>query len=90
MLDAARQSLFAGRYQEAIAAYQAVLKRDPKNVDAITHMGLILATGGHSDQALEAFQKATTIDPNYPPAYLYRGQVLYEMKQDYQRASQPK
>ena len=30
MLAAARQSLFEGRYQEAIAAYQAVLKRDPK------------------------------------------------------------
>src|SRR2546422_3312402 len=31
----ARASLFAGRYGEAIAAYQAVLKRDPKNVDAL-------------------------------------------------------
>lgn len=88
MLDAARQSLFAGRYQEAIAAYQAVLKRDPKNVDAITHMGLIVATGGHGDTALETFQKALAIDPNYPPAHLYRGQVLYEMKQDYEGAIQ--
>jgi tetratricopeptide (TPR) repeat protein len=88
MLEAARQSLFAGRYQEAIAAYQAVLKRDPKNVDAITHMGLIVATGGHGDSALEAFQKAIALDPSYPPAYLYRGQVLYETKQDYRGAIQ--
>jgi len=28
MLSAARTSLFAGRYGEAIAAYQAILKRD--------------------------------------------------------------
>ncbi|HEX4993457.1 MAG TPA: hypothetical protein VFX87_00750, partial [Methylomirabilota bacterium] len=34
MLSAARQSLFEGRYPEAIAAYQAVLKRDERNVDA--------------------------------------------------------
>src|SRR5439155_4827 len=34
MLQAARASLFEGRYGEAIAADQAVLKRDPKNVDA--------------------------------------------------------
>lgn len=88
MLEAARQSLFAGRYQEAIAAYQAVLKRDPKNVDAITHMGLIVATGGHGDSALEAFDRALSLDPNYPPAYLYRGQVLYETKQDYKGAIQ--
>lgn len=86
MLEAARQSLFAGRYQEAIAAYQAVLKRDPRNVDAMTHLGLIVAIGGHSEAALETFEKALALDPNYPPTYLYQGQVLYETKQDYQGA----
>lgn len=83
MLQAARQSLAAGRYQEAIAAYQAVLKRDERNVDAMTHLALIVAIGGHADSALETWAKALTLDPDYPPAYLYRGQVLYEVKQDY-------
>ena len=83
MLQAARQSLFEGRYSEAIAAYQAVLKRDEHNVDAMTHLGLIVAVGGHADSALETFDKALKIDPKYAPAYLYRGQVLYEQKQDY-------
>jgi len=82
MLAAARQSLFEGRYQEAIAAYQAVLKRDPKNVDAMTHLGLIVAMGGHADAALETFEKALALDPKYGPALLYKGQVLYEVKQD--------
>ena len=83
MLRAARQSLFDGRYSEAIAAYQAVLKRDGRNVDAMTHMALIVALGGHADTALETLDKALNIDPKYAPAYLYRGQVLYEQKQDY-------
>ena len=83
MLQAARQSLFEGRYSEAIAAYQAVLKRDERNVDAMTHLGLIVAVGGHADSALETFDRALKIDPKYAPAYLYRGQVLYEQKQDY-------
>ena len=83
MLEAARESLTAGRYPEAIAAYQAVLKRDAKNVDAMTHLGLIVAMGGHADAALETFDKALTIDPKFAPALLYRGQVLYEVKQDY-------
>jgi tetratricopeptide (TPR) repeat protein len=83
MLNAARQSLMEGRYAEAIAAYQAVLKRDPRNVDAMTHLGLIVAIGGHSDTALETFDKAAQIDPGYAPLYLYRGQVLFEAKQDY-------
>jgi tetratricopeptide (TPR) repeat protein len=82
MLQAARSSLFEGRYGEAIAAYQAILKRDPKNVDAMTHLALIVAIGGHADAALEALDKALSLDPNYPPALLYRGQVLYESKQD--------
>jgi len=85
MLQAARSSLAAGRYSEAIAAYQAVLKRDPSNVDATTHLGLILAVGGgpeHADRALEIFDRALATDPNYLPALLYRGQVLYEAKND--------
>jgi tetratricopeptide (TPR) repeat protein len=89
MLQAARTSLFARRYNEAIAAYQAVLKRDPNNVDAMTHMGLIAAIaaqGEHGgemvDRALDLFERALAQDPNYPPALLYRGQVLYEVRKD--------
>ena len=89
MLQAARASLFAGRYGEAIAAYQAVLKRDPDNVDAMTHMGLIAsiaAQGEHGPEmvtrALQLFDKALALDPDYPPALLYRGQVLYEARKD--------
>jgi tetratricopeptide (TPR) repeat protein len=82
MLKAARESLFAGRYSDAISAYQAILKRDPKNVDALTHLGLIVAMGGHADQALETIGRALALDPNYPPALLFRGQILYESKKD--------
>jgi tetratricopeptide (TPR) repeat protein len=89
MLQAARESLFAGRYSEAIAAYQAVLKRDPNNVDALTHMGLIAAVaarGEHGpemvDRGLGLLDRALKLSPDYPPALLYRGQVLYEAKKD--------
>src|SRR5262249_57303974 len=80
MLQAARSSLQQGRYSEAIAAYQAVLKRDPNNVDATTHLGLILAVGGgpdHADRALEIFHRALSIDPPYLPPPPYRGRVLH-------------
>ncbi len=89
MLQAARQSLFAGRPQEASAAYQAVLKRDPQNVDALTHLGLLLILSADGEQraqlvdhGLQLFDRALGIDPNYAPALFYRGQVLYEVKRD--------
>jgi tetratricopeptide (TPR) repeat protein len=89
MLEAARQSLFAGRTREAATAYQAVLKRDRDNVDALTHLGLILAMSAEGpqggelvDHALQLFDRALTRDPDYAPALLYRGEVLYRVKQD--------
>ena len=82
MLQAARISLFAGRYDEAITAYQAVLRRDPENVDALAHFGLIVGMGGDVDQALQVIDRVLARDPNYPPALLYRGQILYEAKKD--------
>ena len=86
MLDAAHQALDAGQFQQAIAAYQAVLKRDPKNVEAITHLGVILSVASHTDQALEAFDKALAINPKYAHAWWDKARVLYEAKQDYQGA----
>jgi tetratricopeptide (TPR) repeat protein len=90
MLAAARGALFEGQYSQAMQAYSAVLKRDPDNVDALTHMGLIAAIAAQgnehgpemTDRALGLFDRALAKDPNYAPALLYRGQVLYEMKKD--------
>jgi cytochrome c-type biogenesis protein CcmH/NrfG len=83
MLEAARASLFAGRVQEAFMAYRALLEREPDNVDALTHLALIAARiEGHEDDALRLLDRALALDARYPPALLYRGQILYERKRD--------
>ncbi len=82
MLEAAHASLDAGRYQEAIAAYTAILKRDQRNVNAITHLGVILAIAGHHAEALEAFDRALAIEPDYAHALWDKAGVL-ETRQDY-------
>jgi tetratricopeptide (TPR) repeat protein len=87
MLAAAHQSLDAGRYQEAIAAYKAVLRREPQNVEAITHLGVILGLAGHADGALEAFDRALAIDSGYAHAWWDRAGVLQDQKQDYRGAA---
>jgi tetratricopeptide (TPR) repeat protein len=82
MLQAAHASLDAGRYQEAIAAYKAILRRDPRNVEAITHLGVILALAGHQADALEAFDRALAIDPNYAHA-LWDKAGVQEAREDH-------
>jgi len=83
MLQAARASLNAGRYEEAVAAYQAVLKREPENVDALTHFGAILAIAGHTDPALGNLDRALALQPDYAEALWYKAGVLYQLRQDY-------
>jgi tetratricopeptide (TPR) repeat protein len=83
MLESARQHLDQGRYKEAMAGYQAVLRQDAGNVEALTRIGLILAIGGHADSALESFDRIITSNPDYPLAYFYRGQVFFRAKKDY-------
>jgi tetratricopeptide (TPR) repeat protein len=82
MLDAARASLFAGRYADALAAYQAILTREPDNASALAHVGLMAAMANHPDKALELIDRALAIDPTLPPALLFRGQVLRDAKGD--------
>jgi tetratricopeptide (TPR) repeat protein len=83
MLQAANQQLNQGRYKEALAGYQAVLREEPGNVDALTRVGLLLAIGGHPDSALERFDQIITAHPDHALAYFYRGQVLFRARQDY-------
>ena len=79
MLQAARGSLSERRYSEAIAAYQAVLKRDPKNLDAMTH-STHLAIGG---TPTTRWRRSTSAPSTPIPARAaYRGQILYEAKKD--------
>jgi cytochrome c-type biogenesis protein CcmH/NrfG len=34
------------------------------------------------DHGVQLFDRALALDPNYPPALFYKGQVLYDVKQD--------
>ncbi|HEV8674804.1 MAG TPA: tetratricopeptide repeat protein [Methylomirabilota bacterium] len=83
MLQAARASFDAGRYDEAAAAYQAVLKRQPENVDALTHVGALLAMAGHVDAALSHFDRALGLRPDDPEALWFKAGILYQLRHDY-------
>jgi len=83
MLRAARASFEAGRYEEAAAAYQAVLKRQPENVDALTHFGALLAMAGHVEAGLGHLERALALRGDDPEALWYKAGVLYRLRHDY-------
>jgi tetratricopeptide (TPR) repeat protein len=64
----AHVALDEGQLPAAITAYRRVLDREPKNAEALTHMGVILYQAGHVDEALARIEEALAVDPAYAHA----------------------
>src|SRR4029077_18708752 len=61
---AARKNVEEGKYRTAEKQYQTVLAKDPKNLDALSHLGVIYFRTGKIRSAESTLQKALTIAPN--------------------------
>jgi tetratricopeptide (TPR) repeat protein len=81
-LDQARQLMGQGKALEAIKLYDAVLRDDPANAEALAYRGWLLKLAGLPDQALASLERAVAADPSYPDAHFFRGMVLYQDKHD--------
>lgn len=86
LLAFAHLALDEGQLPAAIWAYKRVLAREPRNVEAITHMGLILYQGKHLDEALARIEEAIRLDPKYAHAHWDRANLLLTGKKDYAAA----
>jgi cytochrome c-type biogenesis protein CcmH/NrfG len=75
----------AGRPQNAIPRYQAVLAKDPNNVAALDGLALILVASGSNDGAIVAADKVLAQRPKDPDALFVKGLALYG-KQDWNGA----
>lgn len=87
LLEVAHGALDQGRLAEARNIYQRVLARDPRNVEAITHLGAVLYQEGHVDEALVRVEEALRIDPSYIHAHWDRTQYLFYAKRDFPAAA---
>jgi tetratricopeptide (TPR) repeat protein len=88
LLAFAHLALDEGQLPAAIWAYKRVLAREPRNVEAITHMGLILYQGKHLDEALARIEEAIRLDPKYAHAHWDRANLLLTGKKDYAAAQE--
>jgi tetratricopeptide (TPR) repeat protein len=86
LLRYAHIALDQGRIDEARRAYERVLAREPRNVEAITHIGAVLYAGDRVDEALAKVEEALRIDPRYIHAHWDRVQYLFQAKRDYPAA----
>jgi tetratricopeptide (TPR) repeat protein len=70
------------RFEDAVRAFGACLKLDPKNVKAEDYLGLSYEGLGRTDDALAAYRTAITLDadgtPKTPGPYLDLGTLLVE------------
>jgi tetratricopeptide (TPR) repeat protein len=86
LLEFAHVALDNHRIEEARRVYAQVLARDPKNVEAITHLGAVLFEEGRVDEALAKVDDALRIDPGYIHALWDRTQYLFHGKRDFPAA----
>ncbi len=61
----------------AKAQYDMVLLRQPDNVRALVHAGLVLEDLGRKDDALVRYRQATEVAPDDPRPFVNLGSLLY-------------
>ncbi len=83
LLELAHAALDQGRIAEARDTYGRVLAREPRNVEAITHLGAVAYQEGRVDEALAKVDEALRIDPGYIHAHWDRTQYLFYGKRDF-------
>lgn len=71
--------LMAGRFGEALPAYDQVLAANPQAIDAIYNKGVILSELKRPAEALMLFDRALAMAPNAPNILYNRGVVLAAM-----------
>jgi tetratricopeptide (TPR) repeat protein len=86
LLEMAHGALDQGRIDEARAIYTRILAREPRNVEAVTHLGAVLYREQRVEEAVAKVDEALRIDPKYVHAHWDRTQYLFYGKRDFPAA----
>lgn len=70
-----------GKFDEAAAAYRALLGRKPDYVEAQANLGVVLARLGKYDEAIQAYETAHKLAPQLTPILLNLGIAYYRAGQ---------
>ncbi len=84
-MNEALELLNTGKIDQAIPAFQSVVKNDPRNSQAYSSLGYALEAAGRFDEAIVADRRAIELDETNVGAHWNLGNALYN-KGDYKGA----
>jgi tetratricopeptide (TPR) repeat protein len=85
VFDRAAKALAAGDYQAAERGFQSVLRQEPRNVAALSNLGVIYSRTSRADEAISVYQKALKLSNNDKAILLNLG-LVYLRQEDHARA----
>jgi Flp pilus assembly protein TadD len=83
--DRAVRELAAEDYQSAERGFQSVLREEPRNVAALSNLGIIYSRTGRADEAITVYRRALRLSPDDKALLLNLG-LVYLRQEDHARA----
>ncbi|VTS04011.1 tetratricopeptide repeat protein [Tuwongella immobilis] len=77
----------AGQLAEAERGYLAVLESSPDYPAALTNLGVIRMRQGHTDSAIQLYQRAIAVEPDNPDTHFNLGNALRKVNRLQEAAS---
>ncbi|HJT19345.1 MAG TPA: tetratricopeptide repeat protein, partial [Nitrospira sp.] len=68
----------AGRWEQAIAAYEKALALNPRHAEAHMNLGNVLRDRGRPQEAIESYRRAEALNPSHPEIHNNLGVALQE------------
>ena len=84
-IDQGIQASQAGRYDQALQAFDQALKLKPNDPALITYKATVYYAKGNNAQAMQLCEQALKLNPNFARAYNQRG-MIYQSQEKYREA----
>jgi len=85
VFDRAVRDLAAANYPSAERGFQAVLRQEPRNIAALSNLGVIYSRTSRADQAITLYRRALQLSPDDKALLLNLG-LVYLRQEDHSKA----
>ena len=75
-----RQAVSEGQWETAVGLFREAVEANPKDHAAYNMLGYALRKANKPKEALEAYNRALSLKPDYAPALEYRGEAHLMLK----------